>query len=123
MRQTSGEKLMPVRFSRLVGIMFAASACASAGARVSQPAREPLEPQIAVASFDSLWSIVHRTHVDTAFVASKWARVRDSLRPRALSATSRQELDELLADALHTIPESHFYIIPASIAQEKQTNG
>ena len=114
---------MPVRFSRLVGMMFAASACAGTTAKVGQPARELLEAGVAVAAFDSLWTIVNRTHVDTAFVSSKWARVRDSLRPRALSATSREELDALLADALHTIPESHFYIIPERVASEKQTSG
>jgi carboxyl-terminal processing protease len=114
---------MPVRFSRLIGMMFAASACAGTTAKLAQPAREPLEAGVAVASFDSLWTIVYRTHVDTAFVSSKWVKVRDSLRPRALSAASRQELDALLADALHTIPESHFYIIPARVAIEKQEAG
>jgi carboxyl-terminal processing protease len=74
---------------------------------------------MAAASFDSLWSVVSRTYVDTAFVGSRWVRVRDSLRPRAETITKRRELDALLADALHEIPDSHFYIIPAAVAPDE----
>jgi carboxyl-terminal processing protease len=102
-------------------MVFVMSGCAGIAAKGPAPVPEPLEPGLAVASFDSLWAIVHRTHVDTAFVSSKWAKVRDSLRPRAVSATSRAELDALLADALHVIPQSHFYIIPAQVASAKGT--
>ena len=110
---------MPVQFVRLAGTTLVVAACAGAGQRVSRPAPEPIASGVAAASFDSLWNIVNRTHVDTAFVSSTWAKVRDSLRPRALAVTSRDGLDALFADVLHAIPESHFYIIPERVAPEK----
>ncbi len=93
-------------------------ACAGTRPAASPPVDEPLPVGVALASFDSLWSVVSHTYVDTAFVASRWIQVRDSLRPRAQSIVYRRELDGLLADALHTIPDSHFYIIPASVASD-----
>jgi carboxyl-terminal processing protease len=89
-----------------------------------QPA-EPVSTDIAVATFDSLWSKVHSTYVDTAFVAREWVQVRDSLRPRAQRVTTRAELDKLLNDALHHIHDSHFYLIPARIAttRSESTSG
>jgi carboxyl-terminal processing protease len=77
---------------------------------------EVIQPGIALASFDSLWNVVARTYVDTAFVATTWKEVRDSLRPQAGRVVTRRELDALFARTLARIPDSHFYMIPASIA-------
>jgi len=93
---------------------FALTACASAG--TAERGSEPIAREIAVATFDSLWSKVRNTYVDTAFVANEWMRMRDSLRPRAELVTNRRGLDQLLSDALHFIHDSHFYIIPARVA-------
>lgn len=99
------------------GMCIVLTACASASVsdHTSRGA-EPIAPGIAAATFDSLWSKVHNSYVDTAFVATKWMAVRASLRPRAESITDRRELDRLLAEALANIPDSHFYIIPARVA-------
>lgn len=101
-----------------VAAVVAASACASAATNSNTRADERLASGIPVATFDSLWRIVQRTYVDTVFVASRWVAVRDSLRPRAAGVTMRSELDRLLAETLHTIPDSHFYIIPESVAPD-----
>lgn len=102
-----------------------AAACASA--KPAERAGEPISRDIAVATFDSLWSKVRNTYVDTAFVSGEWMRMRDSLRPRAELITTRPQLDKLLADALHHIHDSHFYIIPARVAtsesSESKTGG
>jgi carboxyl-terminal processing protease len=101
-------------------VCFVLTACASAPASNSASnasnVSEPIEPGIALATFDSLWSKVQNTYVDTGFVASKWMTVRNTLRPRAATITQRSDLDRLLADALSNIPDSHFYIIPAHVA-------
>jgi carboxyl-terminal processing protease len=102
-------------------ITFAAG-CASAGT-AGRPGTEPMSSEVATASFDSLWSIVRNTYVDTAFVRTRWMAVRDSLRPRALTVASRSQLDRLLKETLETIPDSHFYIIPASVALEDPEPG
>jgi carboxyl-terminal processing protease len=95
-----------------------AAGCATTRVSEGRAAAEPLPAGVAVATFDSLWSIVRNTYVDTAFVGARWIHVRDSLRPRALAISTRPELDRLLEEVLHTIPDSHFYIIPASVAPD-----
>ena len=95
-------------------------ACATA--KPAEQRGEPISREIAVATFDSLFSKVRNTYVDTAFVSSEWMRMRDSLRPRAGLITTRRELDKLLADALHHIHDSHFYIIPARVATSESSN-
>ena len=95
-------------------------ACATA--KPAEQRGERISREIAVATFDSLWSKVRNTYVDTTFVSSEWMRVRDSLRPRAELVTTRPELDRLLADALHHIHDSHFYIIPARVATSESSN-
>jgi carboxyl-terminal processing protease len=100
-------------------ILLAALACASPPA--GQNARgmdETLAPGVALASFDTLWAVVQRTYVDTAFVATRWYAVRDSLRPQATVITTRAGLDRLLSRTLSRIPDSHFYIIPARVASD-----
>jgi carboxyl-terminal processing protease len=93
-----------------------AAACTRVTPATTVRNAEPVSTEIAVATFDSLWSKVNSTYVDTAFVATEWLHVRDSLRPRARLVTTRAELDELLGEALHHIRDSHFYIIPARVA-------
>ncbi len=92
---------------------------ASCASRPVKRADEPIASAVAVATFDSLWSKVRSTYVDTAFVSTKWADMRASLRPRAQAVTTRDELDKVLADALAYIPDSHFYLIPARIATDE----
>ena len=106
----------------IAGLCCAISACASAPAPAGARAgAEPVATAVALATFDSLWSKVSKTYVDTAFVSTRWAEMRAKLRPRAESVTNRGDLDRLLHDALAYIPDSHFYIIPASVATEESS--
>ena len=98
--------------------------CASSGAhgsRVPSPSAT-LAPGIALATFDSMWTVVARTYVDTAFVARRWGAVRDSLRPRAALVTTREGLTQLMGATLAEIHDSHFYIIPASVAADVRSD-
>jgi carboxyl-terminal processing protease len=110
-----------MRKSCRAALAFAALtiACTSVKPATNVHNAEPVSTDIAVATFDSLWSKVRSTYVDTAFVANEWVRVRDSLRPRAQLITTRPELDRLLNDALHHIHDSHFYLIPARVASTR----
>jgi carboxyl-terminal processing protease len=74
--------------------------------------------EVALATFDTLWTVVERTYVDTAFVFGPWRMVRDSLRQRAMRVTKRGDLDRLLSATLSQIPDSHFYIIPENVADD-----
>ena len=108
-----------------VGVLgLAAVACASGAATVrTDGGADKISPAVAVATFDSLWSMVRRTYVDTAFVSSTWMAVRDSLRPKAKRITDREQLNGLYAETLGYIHDSHFYIIPAHIAPVESSHG
>jgi carboxyl-terminal processing protease len=82
------------------------------------PESQSLAPGVAQATFDTVWTVVQRTYVDTAFVNTRWNAVRDSLRPRAMTVTTRAGLSRLLASTLAAIPDSHFYIIPENVASD-----
>ena len=107
-----------------IGIL---AACAGSVRNSSSAPDAQLPAGVALATFDSIWSKVSHTYVDTAFVSGTWSQVRVSLRPRAAGTTGRKDLDALMKETLATIPDSHFYIIPASIAgdepQSSSTDG
>jgi carboxyl-terminal processing protease len=105
-------------------IAGAVQACAAA-TTASPPSdgirSEPIRPDLAVATFDSVWTVVQQTYVDTAFIAAKWNAVRDSLRPQAMAVMTRAGLARILASTLAAIPDSHFYIIPESVASNAKS--
>lgn len=103
-----------------VGFLCVTAACVPSHGtgRNASGTEEGLAPGIALASFDTLWAVVQRTYVDTAFVRARWSAVRDSLRPQAATITTRAGLDRLLSTTLARIPDSHFYIIPARVASD-----
>ncbi|HZK78589.1 MAG TPA: S41 family peptidase [Gemmatimonadaceae bacterium] len=103
----------------------AAAACASISTASAPEASEPISSSLALSTFDTLWAVVRNTYVDTAFVASRWIGVRDTLRPRAALVSNRNDLNDLLAKTLKRIPDSHFYIIPehAALASDTDTSG
>jgi carboxyl-terminal processing protease len=112
-----------MRIGRLLSlaVMLTASGCAASAARTPTASVSPdekLAPDLALATFDTLWTIVKQTYVDTVFVNGPWKTVRDSLRQQAMTVTTRGGLDRLLAATLAQIPESHFYIIPSAIAND-----
>lgn len=105
----------------LLAVLLTASGCATSAPRsqvASVTPDEKLGPDVAVNTFDTLWTIVKQTYVDTVFVNGPWKTVRDSLRQQAMTVTTRGGLDRLLAATLSQIPESHFYIIPSAIAND-----
>jgi carboxyl-terminal processing protease len=67
-----------------------------------------------VASFDTAWAAIQRTHFDTTFNGVDWAAVRDELRPRALAAANPAELRAVIGLMLARLHQSHFYLIPAA---------
>lgn len=76
-----------------------------------------------MASFDSAWKIVQRTHFDSTFNGLDWNRVRDELRPRADAARTNEELRPILLDMLGRLKQSHFAIIPQDQAESPENAG
>jgi carboxyl-terminal processing protease len=79
--------------------------------------------QAPVASFDSAWSIIRRTHFDTTFNGVDWDAVRTELRPKAEAARNNEELRVVLNDMLRRLKQSHFAIIPKDAADTPASAG
>lgn len=83
--------------------------------RATAPAADA--PAIApMATFDSVWHVIHRTHWDTSFHGVDWRALGDSLRPHAAAATTAGALRGVLAALVGALGQSHFAILPAEDA-------
>lgn len=89
-----------------------AVACAAPPA----PAPQPLDRDLALATFDTAWSIVHRTHFDTTFNGVDWTALRDELRPRIEAGVTLSQLRSTISDMLGRLEQSHFALIPEEAA-------
>jgi carboxyl-terminal processing protease len=125
------------RMSRLAGVSFqviaaaallascrsAPRALASSGSNaacallIAAPASTNGEPvRNPVASFDSVWAIIERSHWDTTYNGVNWRAVRDTLQPKAAAAQTIGQLRGVLATMIGTLRQSHFSIIPANVS-------
>ena len=98
----------------ILSILFLVSFAAACGSNPPSSTGTPIDSGLAVATFDSAWSIIHRTHFDPEFEGVDWIAVREELRPRASEVTTQEELRELLNDMIARIGLSHFGVIPRS---------
>lgn len=82
----------------------------------ARQARAPVDPELALATFDSAWSRINNSYYDPTFRGLDWAGVRAELRPRARQARSMNELREVIGEMLARIGDSHFGLIPQEAA-------
>ena len=106
---------------KIIRTLAAFAALAATGAQ----AQAPLDSTAALATFDSAWSAIHRTHYDTAFNGVDWRALRTELRPRAAAAASTPQLRGVIHEMLGRLRQSHFYLVPgeveAGLTREKST--
>jgi len=76
----------------------------------------PIDHDLAVATFDTAWSIIYRTHFDTTFNGVDWQALRGELRPRVASGVTRPQLRSIISDMLGRLGQSHFALIPEEAA-------
>lgn len=72
-------------------------------------------------TFDSVWSIVNRTHFDSTFNGVNWNGVREEFRPHAERARSSSELRTILMEMLNALGQSHFSLLPQEITSEDES--
>lgn len=89
-------------------------ACVPPGATGPLSAPQRTRVSNAAQTFDSVWTIIRRTHWDTTFNGVNWQAVRDSMRPKAIAAPDYIEFRQLLNTMLGTLGQSHFSIIPGN---------
>ncbi len=94
--------------------LVTATALGACAARA--PSSPPYDPVLGVETFEAAWRIVHETHFDTTFNGVDWVALRDSLRPRAVRATSASALRAVITDMLDRLGQSHFAIFPRELA-------
>lgn len=75
--------------------------------------KTPITQEVALATFDEIWSTVEQSDVERDHGGVDWVAVKVELRPKAMNATSREELRLILQDMLSRLKRSHFGIIPA----------
>jgi carboxyl-terminal processing protease len=114
---------MPIRAVRrirsCVPVLAAvlATACgAAAQSPPAGPAPAPMDPALALATFDSAWSRIHHSYYDSTFKGTSWTAVRDELRPRVQAARSEAEVRGVIREMLARIGDSHFALIPREAA-------
>ena len=73
---------------------------------------EPIDPDLAVLTFDSAWSRINSSYYDPDFRGIDWPGIRDELRPSVADVETRGELRSVLRDMLSRLGESHFAIFP-----------
>ncbi len=78
--------------------------------------KTPITQEIALATFDETWNTVEQSDVELDHGGVDWVSVKMELRPKAMNATSREELRAILQDMLSRLKRSHFGIIPAESA-------
>ncbi|MEE9473259.1 MAG: hypothetical protein V3V82_04675, partial [Acidimicrobiia bacterium] len=86
--------------------------CSKSTPEVPSPGAAPIDSQLAVATFDTAWAIIYRTHFDTTFNGVDWVALKDSLRPEAQTAKTVGDLREVIGEMVGTLGQSHFALIP-----------
>jgi carboxyl-terminal processing protease len=104
----------------MAAVLVVTGACAPGAVSVAaRPVTSdtPIDSALAVATFDSAWSIINRTYYDSTFRGIDWPGVRSELRPRAAASRTVVELRATIRAMLARMGESHFGLIPAEIAR------
>jgi carboxyl-terminal processing protease len=100
--------------------LVALAACSTAPkappAAVAPPS-PPVSPEVALATFDAVWTAVDEQHFDPAHNGVDWAAVRTELRPQVAAVSDQAELRLLLERMLGRLGQSHFGIIPGEVAE------
>ena len=91
--------------------------CSKSTPEAPSPGSEPIDSQLAMATFDTAWAIIYRTHFDTTFNGVDWVALKDSLRPQAQTATTVGDLREVIDEMVGTLGQSHFALIPEETSE------
>jgi carboxyl-terminal processing protease len=74
-------------------------------------------------TFDAVWRIVRDTHFDRTFNGVNWDAARDEFRPKAAQSKDSGDLRRVLNTMLGRLGQSHFVVIPGSVASDASSGG
>lgn len=109
------------RSAALAAFVLALAAAACAARKPAEP-QPGIPPELAAATFDTAWAVIHRTHFDTTFNGVDWLALRDELRPRAAAARTQDELRAVIREMLGRLRQSHFNLLTAESAAEREAS-
>jgi carboxyl-terminal processing protease len=102
-----------VKVTALIGLFVTSVFVLGSCAKRPEPVREtPVEPDLALETFDTAWRIVYETHFDTTFNGVDWLALKEELRPQAETARTLRDLRRVLNDMVGRLEQSHFAVIP-----------
>lgn len=104
-----------IRRRILPAALAAASLALAAAPLAAQTAPPAFSPALALATFDTAWATIGRSHFDTTFNGVDWNALREELRPRAGAARGTAELRGVLNEMLARLRQSHFYLVPGEV--------
>lgn len=104
----------------LSGDASAQDAASSVRGTSAAPAPE-LTQELALLTFDSVWSRIAHTHYDPEMEGVNWDSVGAVLRPDAAAATTRDELRDVLRRLVGSLGLSHFAIFPPPSPESNPT--
>jgi carboxyl-terminal processing protease len=97
-------------FAALLAVGLAPASLLGLQEPETRPAVPPFSSDLALQTFDSVWSRVANTHYDPDMGGVDWEAVRAELEPRAAASTSNEELRGVLSDMVSRLGLSHFVI-------------
>lgn len=80
--------------------------------RAARRAMTATERDLALQSFDRVWTTVRDKHWDPTLHGLDWSAVRDTLRPRVETARTMDEARAAMQAAIATLGQTHFAIFP-----------
>lgn len=129
-RPTRLLRFLAHRFAAPAGLCLAAAAvlfglpgCSTStktsdkAAKATLETARPIDPALALATFDAAWQLVYDSHFDPNFNGVNWQAVRTELRPRVVGLTDENELREIIEDMLGRLGQSHFALLPREIVE------
>ncbi len=106
-------RLFALRCLGLAAALLAGCAGTPSRRQVAPPGLSGAERDLALRSFDRVWTTVRDKHWDPSLHGLDWAAVRDTLRPRVERARTMAEARAAMQAALATLGQTHFAIFPS----------
>jgi carboxyl-terminal processing protease len=124
--------LLPLALASLIATVGCASRPTAAPAserHAAIEASQPISQELALETFDVVWSTIAERHFDATHNGVDWTAVREEFRPKVERITNEPALRAELGAMIARLGQSHFGIIPrdldvdAADAEASETDG
>ncbi len=120
---TRRRSLLPIAIAALAATAGCAHRPHSTGpadGRNAAIAAQPISSELALETFDTVWSTIEERHFDANHNGVDWDAVRAEFRPAIERVTDEAELRTQLNTMISRLGQSHFGIIPRDLSAEDE---